>query len=530
MKAAEGEGPTDRLGAPRFCRELATTSAHAHYDSITPFVKLGVSAFADSLVKWSFRHGPIPFGRVSLSEELDPGELSRFDASMGIILLNTAALSNGDVMFDTADHAADAIQLQNKILASLRSQSFLLDLHNNERLFSRDGPLGEANRFAIPPFAYDAARSDPLLAKRIACSLESLSIREHKEFSVSLRPVEWLRGVYSKVVALFSRSNADNGAAPEYRRLDPETSRYLTGRLLEDLTGFMGPMNQGVLLRAFGPEVSSYMESACRAYAEKHQLPPYRGSAIDFLLAARLGGGALLERILENNTADGRSLKRFMLESRSEFGRYPAHYNSLITPLENKEAWQTPVRIGVCGVGLNEEPITLAVMLSECARRAGVSEPDFQVHVLSEGGSVLAQLQQDGPYPFPYEAAAVRAGLRNVFPQDSERILATYFEDVNGYLVPREELLGRIYYHPFKIGQDSTSPLLLQGQCEFITVHNVLQYVGKDGDGRDVDGYAVQTSFEALKALVHASGKVSITTSSSVHPEVERRLHVLSDY
>jgi hypothetical protein len=301
--------------------DLAATSAHTDNYSTNPFARHGVSAFADSLVKWSFRHGPIPFGRVSLSGELDPGELSRFDASRGVILLNAAALSKGDAMFDTADHAADAIQLQDQILGSLRAQSFLLDLHNNERLFSRDGVLGDAHRFALPPFSYDAARNDPLLAKRIACSLESLPFREGKELSVSLGPVEWLRGVYSKVAALFSRTSAGNSAAPEYRRLDPETSRYLTGRLLEDLTGFIGPMNQGVLLRAFGPELSSYMESACRAYAEKHQLPAYHGSAVDFLMAARLGGGALLERILEHNTADGRSLKRFMLESRSVIGR-----------------------------------------------------------------------------------------------------------------------------------------------------------------------------------------------------------------
>jgi chemotaxis methyl-accepting protein methylase len=269
------------------------------------------------------------------------------------------------------------------------------------------------------------------------------------------------------------------------------------------------------------------MESACRAYAEKHQLPPYHGSAVDFLLAAGLGSGALRDRILQNKTADGRSLKRFMLESRSDFGRYPDEYRSLVAPLENRKAWDNPVRIAVCGVGLNEEPITLAVMLSECARKAGINDQNFEVHVLSEGGSVLTRLKEQGPYPLPYEAANVRAGLERLFPGDVDRILNTYFEGENGYLVPREGLREKIHYHQFKIGQDCTPPQTLRGQCKFLSIHNVLQYIGKADDGGQVDKYAVKESFEALKALVHASGKVSAITSGRVLREVDLLLSVL---
>ena len=44
------------------------------------------------------------------------------------------------------------------------------------------------------------------------------------------------------------------------------------------------------------------------------------------------------------------------------------------------------MRIGVGGVGLNEGPITLALMLPEYAGRIGVKDPDFEVRILSERG------------------------------------------------------------------------------------------------------------------------------------------------
>jgi chemotaxis methyl-accepting protein methylase len=259
----------------------------------------------------------------------------------------------------------------------------------------------------------------------------------------------------------------------------------------------------------------------------------YQGPALDLLLNSVRLNKPLSEAIMAELNTEGSSIYKMLIESRSMFGRYGDIYREMRTSLRESlregPVPSTGIRIAVAGLGLNEEPLTIALLLAETLKEIGLDPSLGKVDVLSIDGAILEGFVKfkagQGAYPYPYRPKKVSSELSGLFKEATTAIVSEHFDHLDGRLIPGKVLNEMINYHPFTIGQTTEIPNELIGSCKYLTLHNVLQYIGKEGHLPNNEQMAA--SFQALHATLAPGGKVSEKTEGKLAPSVLKNLESL---
>lgn len=380
------------------------------------------------------------------------------------------------------------------------------DLHMDGGCFNRSGhPLLEKKVAAVPNFVYRMAQKSDLVREAVAQYILQRSEGDGRIMSA-----------LGAIVSMPRALNSGHSIAQE-KKLDATPHSPL---IVEDLlrrfalTGDASHTSPyATLARSFTPELTKALSDAIERTCQKHGLPPYRGDPWNVLAQMNvLDVSKFGETLREEFKLDDYPVEKLLIESRSRFQRQEGFHKALCARAEQvldrhiwtKDAPQTPdgrllLRIGVVGLGLNEEPLTIARQLHTFFEKNNLFEmADFKITVMSTPNPILTRLAKARAEGSDYPLFYPRAFDDDLFVQREE-----------GF-VPRPELSDKIEYVASALGNGTSLP----HKVDIVACHNVFLYI---------PAHQQAQAMNELNALTTDNGFISIDGDADAHMRYQKK-------
>jgi chemotaxis methyl-accepting protein methylase len=245
---------------------------------------------------------------------------------------------------------------------------------------------------------------------------------------------------------------------------------------------FSGCYPDQVIGLSFYNTLSIELANAIAVTCKERKLPAYSGDPWNTIAA--LNTYPLSEdqqALIRNFKVEGYPVSDWVRESQSSFFRrvgsfwegFGKHMDVLCRrALQRRE---NTLRVTVVGVGMNEEPLSVAMATQLFLEKSGLADTlNFEIKVLSRENPTMKALiqarqrEQSAPIVYPHEQ----------LPYQSQ--YANFFKPSRGGYAPSEEISSRISYQIV----DLTSPGAAEHTgppADLLLVHNVFQYIhGKE--------------------------------------------------